>query len=394
MASEARTDVIATGVDGQLILRRVRVRVLDGPDRGGELELERGTAIVGKGVAADLRVTDRKTSRAHVELVLLEAGVRVRDLGSTNGTFFRGARLEGALVLRPPFELTIGENRVQLTSADTPLLDAPVSRVGAPLGSSAAAHTIRESLGRIADRRAPACISGPPGVGKSTVAQALFDACGPRPLVRVVLEPSLERAALSLAIERALSGALWIEDLHAATAAQLEALRVALDEREAGRADVWPIATSRVDARELAEQGRLPRSLFFQLATVRVAIPSLADRPEDAHELADAIALELGAPRQLAARAVAELAPEGFPDEAWGLRRAIAELMTPDAVVAQDDSLLPYKEAKARMLERFTERYVRELLERHDGNVSRAADEAGIARQHLSALARRYGVER
>src|SRR5690606_27266134 len=112
VASEARTDVIATGVDGQLILRRVRVRVLDGPDRGVELELERGTAIVGKGVAADLRVTDRKTSRAHVELVLLEAGVRVRDLGSTNGTFFRGARLEGALVLRPPFELTIGENRV------------------------------------------------------------------------------------------------------------------------------------------------------------------------------------------------------------------------------------------------------------------------------------------
>lgn len=391
-----RTDVIATGVDGQLVLRRVRVRVTEGPDRGLELELDRGTVIVGKGVAADLRVSDRKTSRAHVELVLLDTGVRVRDLGSTNGTIFRGARLEGALTLRPPFELAIGENLVQVSTADTPLLDPPVHRVPLPLGPSAAARAVRETLGRIADRRAPACILGPAGVGKSATAQALIEATAARPIVRVMLAPSLERVELAAAIERAVSGALLIEDLHAGNAAQLEALRTALDEREAGRMPLWPIATSSVDPRELVEQGRLPRSLFFQLATVRVVLPSLAERPEDAHEVADAIALELGAPRELAARAVSELAPEGFPDEAWGLRSAIAESMTVGATdtLPDDSSLLPYKEAKARMLERFTERYVRDLLERHDGNVSRAADEAGIARQHLSALARRYGVER
>jgi transcriptional regulator of acetoin/glycerol metabolism len=394
--TEVGTDVIATGVDGQIVLRSVRIRVVDGPDRGLTLDLERGTAIVGKGVAADLRLDDRKTSRAHAELVLLGSGVRVRDLGSTNGTMFRGARLEGALTLRPPFELEIGQNRLEITTVDTPLLAAPTRRVPLPLGPSATARGLRESLGRIADRQVAVCVYGEPGAGKTSVAVALARACA-APITRVILGPSLERAALADAIARAEGGALLIDDLHAGNTAQHELLRAALEEREAGRARFWPIATSSIDPRELAEDGRLPRSLFFLIATVRVALPRLAERPEDAHELASSIAAELGAPPELAARAVAELAGAGFPDGVWGVRRAIAAAMTlasPGDETPVDELWLPYKEAKARMVEGFTERYVRELLERHDGNISRAAEEAGIARQHLTALARRYGVER
>ena len=36
--------------------------------------------------------------------------------------------------------------------------------------------------------------------------------------------------------------------------------------------------------------------------------------------------------------------------------------------------------------------YVRELLARAAGNVSRAADEAGIDRNHLARIARKHGL--
>lgn len=379
------TERIATDVDGQLVLQTVRVVVLDGPDRGRSLELERGTAIVGKGEAADLVLTDKKTSRAHAELALLDGGVRLRDLGSTNGTFFRGARVEGALVLEPPFEVTIGTNRLQVTLAELPLDTAPPPRcpVALPLGPSAAAHRVRDALGRVAERRAPACLFGPAGVGKSAAARALVAAAGASPAIVVELGPSLSVDGLRAAVLGAKGGALVLESLDAATRDQLDVLVEPL----AG----WPIATSRVDPRHLVEEGRLSRQLYFALCAVRLELPPLAERPEDADALARAIAEDEGASPALAKAAVAALGLHGFPDGAWGLRRRIVELATLGRPVTGVDHALPtYKEAKAALVDRFTAQYVRDLLERHDGNVTRAAEEAGIARQHFAALVKRH----
>jgi DNA-binding NtrC family response regulator len=54
-----------------------------------------------------------------------------------------------------------------------------------------------------------------------------------------------------------------------------------------------------------------------------------------------------------------------------------------DAVIALD---LPFTEARRRVLEAFERRYVERVLERHGGNVSRAADAAGIARRYFQIV--------
>ncbi len=58
-----------------------------------------------------------------------------------------------------------------------------------------------------------------------------------------------------------------------------------------------------------------------------------------------------------------------------------------DAVVGAD---LPYKQARSQMIEAFEREYVRSLLAKHDGNVSRAARAAGIDRVYLHRLIKKY----
>ena len=53
---------------------------------------------------------------------------------------------------------------------------------------------------------------------------------------------------------------------------------------------------------------------------------------------------------------------------------------------------LPFKEAKARIVESFERDYIQELLKRHKGNLSAASRSAEIDRKHLRELLRKHGL--
>src|SRR6266852_6797281 len=52
--------------------------------------------VVGRAVTSDVPIYDPTISRRHAEIVLTEGGVRVTDLGSSNGTFLNGAKITEA----------------------------------------------------------------------------------------------------------------------------------------------------------------------------------------------------------------------------------------------------------------------------------------------------------
>jgi adenylate cyclase len=54
---------------------------------------QRRTMTLGRAVTSDVPVYDPTVSRRHAELSLTNDGVRIRDLGSSNGTFVNGARV-------------------------------------------------------------------------------------------------------------------------------------------------------------------------------------------------------------------------------------------------------------------------------------------------------------
>ena len=111
---DAHTGVLTTNSGGDVVLRRVTVRVVSGDSRGAERTLEQGTMVIGSHPDADLCITDHTVSRFHAELGLLTDGVRVRDLGSTNGTFVNRAKVTTATAVRRGDLVQIGHTVMEL----------------------------------------------------------------------------------------------------------------------------------------------------------------------------------------------------------------------------------------------------------------------------------------
>jgi len=58
------------------------------------IELAQGkTLVVGRAVTSDVPIYDPTISRRHAEITLTDTGVRIKDLGSSNGTFLNGAKV-------------------------------------------------------------------------------------------------------------------------------------------------------------------------------------------------------------------------------------------------------------------------------------------------------------
>src|SRR5688572_10437487 len=55
-----------------------------------------GRLFIGTSEACDLRLVDRRISRRHLALEATDDGLRVSDLGSTNGTHINGLRVKEA----------------------------------------------------------------------------------------------------------------------------------------------------------------------------------------------------------------------------------------------------------------------------------------------------------
>ena len=81
-------------------LRRCKLVVVKGPQRGTEYLLDGDTIRIGKAPENDFVIGDETVSRVHLEIVRDAKGYLVRDLHSTNGTFLDGAEIKEAY-LRP-----------------------------------------------------------------------------------------------------------------------------------------------------------------------------------------------------------------------------------------------------------------------------------------------------
>ncbi|HLL90676.1 MAG TPA: ATP-binding protein [Tepidisphaeraceae bacterium] len=81
--------------------------VLQGPDKGRRFELPDAAALVGRD-SKQLPLTDNTVSRRHCELVPVDSEWVLKDMGSANGTYVNGQRVERTAVLKLGDQVRVG----------------------------------------------------------------------------------------------------------------------------------------------------------------------------------------------------------------------------------------------------------------------------------------------
>jgi len=78
---------------------------------------DEGVAVIGRGAEADVPLQDTGASRAHARVVTTAGEAAIVDLGSRNGTWVNGERVEGTRVLAPGDVVVIGAAHLVLGGA-------------------------------------------------------------------------------------------------------------------------------------------------------------------------------------------------------------------------------------------------------------------------------------
>jgi len=93
---------------------------LAGPIAGRRYKLGDGEYVIGRRSDCQIFVPDMRVSRQHARLVRASDGWQLEDLGSNNGTYINGVRLQAATVLRHDDEITIANNKIRVEAQNAP----------------------------------------------------------------------------------------------------------------------------------------------------------------------------------------------------------------------------------------------------------------------------------
>lgn len=78
--------------------RRYSLAVILGANSGQIYQLAKPRAVLGRGAGCDIQLPDSEVSRRHAMLEIRDEEATVTDLGSTNGTYVEGVRVESTAI--------------------------------------------------------------------------------------------------------------------------------------------------------------------------------------------------------------------------------------------------------------------------------------------------------
>lgn len=217
------------------------------------------------------------------------------------------------------------------------------------------------------------------------------------------------------------------------------------------KVDVRVLAATNRDLREEVNKGTFREDLYFRLSVVHVELPPLRERREDIPSIANHFLRDVAARRGLTMSygpdAIAALVSHMWPGNVREMRNVVeraaalsdgpvigrADLqfgreMGPSVMVSHDlaqagaqaakvaaaqlagvelpaqsgpaifdaqllKAGLGFKPAKQTVVDAFEVAYLQALMARNDGNITRAAQEAGLTRYHLRELLKRHGLK-
>lgn len=313
------------------------------------------------------------------------------------------------------------------------------------IGRSAPMQEVYELIRKAAQLDITVLLNGESGTGKELAAHAIhyessrkaarFVAvnCGalPQDLIESELFGHAKGAFTGAStakpglFEEAAGGSIVLDEVGELPLAVQVKLNRALQEREIRRvgentaikADVRVIAATHRDLKSDSQAGRFREDLFYRLNVFPIRMPPLRERADDipllaAHFLDKYAAMyrrQLDGFQPETLRAIATYSwPGNVRELENAIERAVAVASMP--LVSMDDLpgelkqksdaalptellvKMPYREAIDLARDRVSREYLSALLREFNGNVTRAAERAGMERESLHRLLRRYSL--
>ena len=301
---------------------------------------------------------------------------------------------------------------------------------------------------RVAQCDAPVLIQGETGTGKEMAARAIhyLGARRDQPFIPVncgaipdnLLENELfghERGAFTDAkavqvglVAQAYGGTLLLDEVEVlSTKGQVALLRFLEDQeykplgsKGLKKTDVRIISASNADLQTMVKRGDFRSDLLFRLNVLFVAMPPLRGRPGDIELLATHFIRQCSAKynapmKALHPRTLAWMKSHDWPGGVRELENFVHRgfLISDGAVIdlpnnvdenaaqgiSSDDAETPpfdthFNHAKAKVIVEFEKQYLMWLMAETNGNITRAAKQAGKERRALGKLLRKHGIER
>ena len=319
------------------------------------------------------------------------------------------------------------------------------------LGESAALHETLELAHKAARSDANILLCGESGTGKELAAQAIhtnspraahpFVAVDCASLPESLLEAELfgyEKGAFTGAIgkkpglmELAHHGTLFLDEVgEMPISLQAKILR-ALQEKEHRRVggtqtvqfDLRVLAATSRDLQQRVKEGTFRKDLLFRINVIPIRLPPLREREGDVSLLAAYLLdkyceVDTGMTKRFDSGVVHALERYSWPGNVRELQNVVrrmcvmaeGELITmrdlPEELVSGGDQFfsaeteakiesceLTFVEAKRRCLNLFEADYVRGVLDRHAGNVSRSSEAADVDRKTFYRLLRKHHLQ-
>jgi DNA-binding NtrC family response regulator len=313
-------------------------------------------------------------------------------------------------------------------------------RLGNIIGKSPKMVAVYEMIQRVAPSDSTVLIQGESGTGKELVAKALHRYshraqgtllsinCSAFP--ETLLESELfgyEKGAFTGAttrkkgiMETANGGTLFLDEIGEMPISLQSKLLRAIEEKEflpvGGRTpikvDVRIISATNKELNRTVEEGGFRADLYYRLNVVTINLPTLRERPEDIPLLAAHFLEKYSAKAGKKVDSVSQRVMKLFMSYPWPgnireleniIERAVImtygqtvdlsdlpeNLQPAEAAPVIGNGSLPFREAK----QQFERQYLIDLLRKHGGNITRAAQEAHLHRTHIHEKIKNYGIK-
>jgi len=130
-----------------------------------EIELKPGVNRLGRGDANDFKIVDASVSGSHCQIVVNDGLATIQDLGSTNGTFINGARIQNAKLENGQKIHLGGAEMIFCSETEPPAVSPATARIRVSVSANAPAAV------------PPVLAGGPPPTGLTPEIHAAPSVC-------------------------------------------------------------------------------------------------------------------------------------------------------------------------------------------------------------------------